>query len=214
MLWTQEMDAKLRDLRKVGFSFSECSKLMGGVSKSACIARMKRNDFGQGSTSQSAKTLAVKERPKPPTTWTQERVERLRALASAGSTSTEIAAELGVSRGSVLSKASGCGIKIGSRDAVTATTLNLRMAARQRQAEKISAAALKDGPEGGIGFMELTMTTCRRPLWDDDARPSVDEQRYCGAETDVGKSFCPACRSRLWVPSPLRSITQAPRSVA
>ena len=58
--------------------------------------------------------------------------------------------------------------------------------------------------ENGIGFFDLDrlFLRCRRPLWDGRA-PPVDDQRYCGAPTTPGSSWCPACAARLTLPPPV-----------
>lgn len=67
--------------------------------------------------------------------WTDERVERLRVLAAAGRSASQIADDLGggVSRNAVIGKALRSGIKIGAdRKVVTVTKRKARAAAPKR----------------------------------------------------------------------------------
>lgn len=65
-------------------------------------------------------------------------------------------------------------------------------------------------PPGGVGFMDLGTRHCRRPLWPNGARPSVEEMRFCGGETRPGSSWCPACLPRMGTTlTAMRSEAQA-----
>jgi hypothetical protein len=68
------------------------------------------------------------------------------------------------------------------------------------------AGAGEGGVAGAIGFMALTDTRCKRPLWPNGAPPRLDAMLFCGAPSVAGSSWCRACAGRLLagVPQPQR----------
>ncbi|WGD31231.1 GcrA family cell cycle regulator [Ancylobacter sp. WKF20] len=53
----------------------------------------------------------------------------------------------------------------------------------------------------GIPFLGAPNEACRFPLWADDARPSVEAMRICGAPVRPGRPYCPACCALAYVPA-------------
>lgn len=55
---------------------------------------------------------------------------------------------------------------------------------------------------GPIGFLALTDTRCKRPLWPDGPVPRMDAQLFCGEPSVPGSSWCRACTRRLLAGAP------------
>ena len=104
-LWTEETEARLRELVESGVSAAAIGEELG-LAPSAVIHKMSRMGL-------RSKIRCV---PKPsagpcPTVWVTERVARLRELTEAGYSDSRIARELGVTRQAVLNKRRALGLK-------------------------------------------------------------------------------------------------------
>lgn len=53
--------------------------------------------------------------------------------------------------------------------------------------------------KGGIPMSKLGELTCRWPLWEANERPEVP--RYCGAQTEPGRSYCQCHRKIAYTPA-------------
>lgn len=140
--------------------------------------------------------------------WTPEVVARLRSLVADGRSARQIAADLGgVTRNAVIGKVHRLGLAfkqpvggISKPAASMSDALTRRIVAKVEIAAKSAASPAPDLGRLGICFMDLKSNTCRRPLWDDISRPSFEQMRFCGAETEIGSPYCPACRAILYTP--------------
>ena len=137
-------------------------------------------------------------------TWSTEDAALLRARWFEGYSSTEIAEEMGRTRGGVIGKARRLGL--------LGTPKRFR---RQTKAEKKAKTpkadhpwkkndpkaprALSDEPEkplrasvhGPVVFHDLKNRSCRWPLWASGGScPPPNEQRYCGEERDGTSPYC------------------------
>lgn len=141
--------------------------------------------------------------------WTEERVEKLKALRSAGYSAGIIANELGgVSRSAVLGKLHRLGLfgshKAGKRHK-GGPKPNPRVEALAMPVRKMSAAPLplpqEDAPKGPlVSFADLEPHHCRAIY----GHPKDGgEWGYCGCERVPGSSYCAEHMQRFyftWAP--------------
>lgn len=127
--------------------------------------------------------------------WTDARVNRLRALAAAGKSATEIGEAFGISRNAVLGKGSRLGICFGGQHTPLA-----KKKAKYRTVPKsnsvrplIELRAVR--PETVVPLMELSARQCRYPFGD----PHADDFGFCGGEVLPGSAFCACHHSLVWV---------------
>lgn len=139
------------------------------------------------------------------TEWSAQNVEMLKGMIAAGHRYTIIADALGMSKNAVIGKAHRLAARQRPTSAITPARPartneappSLRMPVPLPVTVAPVAKPAEKPPVGGVGFWSLKHHHCRRPLWADNARPTVDEQRYCGARTAPESSWCPACSERL-----------------
>lgn len=156
--------------------------------------------------------------------WTPERTAKLRAMWADGFSTPYIAKLLGggISHNSVIGKAHrlGLGDHANTRNRA-AVTRNYR---RRTRRQKLSLApttpeANSVAPEPLVTFVEpepveaqidtrVTFDHLRFPIsqcrWI-DGDPSSDHTLYCGARTEIGKSYCAEHHARVWVPRQRRA---------
>ena len=114
--------------------------------------------------------------------WTEERVELLRSLWSAGRTASEIAETLGdVSRNSVIGKAHRLGLN-----------------GRPSPIKKNRVIA-------HTTFMTLTERMCRWPFGD----PKSSDFHFCGKSIEISATYCPEHRSKAFVASKPKPVSAA-----
>ncbi len=135
-------------------------------------------------------------------TWTPERIEQLRNFAGSGLSSSQIAAEIGVTRNAVIGKLNRLGLARGRTAGGPARTCPPR-ARRPRhspqrallqlmfaQAPSIaSGAGAQFGPVESArpcSLFELAHGTCRWPVDDPDA----NDFAFCGNEAAPGFPYC------------------------
>jgi GcrA cell cycle regulator len=111
------------------------------------------------------------------TTWTDDRVEKLKTLWGAGKTAAEIAKELGegLTRNAIIGKAHRLG-------------LSGRVTPIQKKVDKPLPPESVDvlAKNGGISLLELTEKTCRYPYGD----PQKSGFHFCGGDTLAGLPYC------------------------
>lgn len=157
--------------------------------------------------------------------WTPERVARLKELWSEGQSASQIAGDLGgVSRNAVIGKVHRLGLAgrekpsaprrvakptkaAGSPSNPHVHQLQARVNTAFEQAVARAAAGCADavavGLEG-VRIEELGACSCRWPVFNLPASMSPAdrgaEQRFCGAPTRPGQSYCAEHRARAWRP--------------
>lgn len=142
-------------------------------------------------------------------TWTTERVDQLQKYVTAGMTCSEIAAEIGVTRNSVIGKLHRLGLSTGGKPGRRPSGLAQRMStapARPRPQTRITRIfrAIADAamttvvpfdtaielPAAGsvkhCSLLELASGDCRWPLGD----PSQAGFGFCGNDVIAGISYC------------------------
>lgn len=139
-------------------------------------------------------------------TWDAEAVERLKALQQSGLSASQIGAELGTSRNSVIGKLKRLGLPVIGRPRLA----NIKQPGPRRNGGAIVAAlksmnrkppqlpALTQKQKEYIlgkplTIMELKYDTCRWIITD---LPKWSEHLYCGNKTVKGLSYCP-CHARI-----------------
>jgi hypothetical protein len=65
--------------------------------------------------------------------------------------------------------------------------------------ERAPDPTIPEPPAEGISFADLDalFLRCRMPKWGYRDRPAFEEQRYCGRQTLVGRSWCVDCNRRV-----------------
>jgi GcrA cell cycle regulator len=142
-------------------------------------------------------------------TWTTERVEQLQRFVTAGLTCSQIAAEIGVTRNSVIGKIHRLGLSTGGRPGRRPGSLAQRMrtsgpAQAPRQPSRITRIfraiadagatvvpfpAELDAPAEGAprcSLIDLASGRCRWPLSD----PGKADFGFCGRDAITGLSYC------------------------
>lgn len=149
------------------------------------------------------------------TPWSDDAVERLIALWNEGQSSNQIAAALSrelqtaFTRNTVIGKIARLrarGIELrsqpGTRPSSPVGSVGMKLNRLRRRKAPTPMSKLPDEappPNGGIGFSLLRTGVCHRPLWPDDCRaPRVEDQRYCGAVTAPGSSWCAGCSRKVF----------------
>jgi len=161
-------------------------------------------------------------------TWTADRVEVLKKLWSEGESASAIAAQLGgITRNAVIGKVHRMGIegratpsrpkkprrlaketdkapigrgtkKISRPDIISA---QLRAQAHQTKASVIP---------GGVPITEIGARQCRFGVTPHHVAPG--DHRFCGAESEVGKSYCPAHVKQVEHPTGVLTISDDERA--
>jgi len=112
--------------------------------------------------------------------WTEERVQRLTELWTAGYSARQIAEMLGdVTRNAVIGKANRLGLSKPTKSSITRR--RKREEGDQHEREEVVV-----GPEGGVSILTLTTSTCRWPI----GHPGEENFFFCGARTKPGQPYC------------------------
>ena len=135
-------------------------------------------------------------------TWTEARVERLRAGVIAGLTCSQIAAEIGVTRNAVIGKIHRLGLGLGRKPGALAGEIRAapaRPRERQTRVARILRAIEARAPcpvdtltlptvasAQRCSLLDLTGGRCRWPLSD----PGKDDFAFCGNDAVAGISYC------------------------
>lgn len=160
------------------------------------------------------------------TTWTEERVERLKTLWSEGLSASQIASQLGgVTRNAVIGKVHRLGLSGRQRTSIKTVTKSKPEAKqvtgqtrkpRPTRIAAVSAAAQALAPSHipepvtenpietnnvipmsrYLTIQELDTHTCRWPIGD----PQSPQFRYCGAPTEPGQVYCGPCSQKAYLP--------------
>jgi GcrA cell cycle regulator len=135
-------------------------------------------------------------------TWTPERIEQLRNFASSGLSSSQIAAEIGVTRNAVIGKLNRLGLARGRPAGGPARTCPPR-ARHPRQSPQRALLRLmfaqtpSIASDAGTQFVpvestrpcsliELAHGTCRWPV----DNPDASDIAFCGNESVAGFPYC------------------------
>jgi len=135
-------------------------------------------------------------------TWTPERIEQLRNFAASGLSSSQIAAEIGVTRNAVIGKLHRLGLAPGRTAGGQARTCPPR-ARRPRHSPRrallrlmfAQTPSIAGGAATQVGhvesarlcsLIELPPRTCRWPVDNADASGAT----FCGNESLDGHSYC------------------------
>jgi GcrA cell cycle regulator len=136
-------------------------------------------------------------------TWTPERVEQLRNFATSGLSSSQIAAEIGVTRNAVIGKLHRLGLAPGRPAGGPARTCPPRARrprhSPQREFLRLMFAQAPSIASGGAvtqsarvestrpcSLFELARGTCRWPV----DSPDVADLAFCGNESVAGFPYC------------------------
>ncbi len=168
--------------------------------------------------------------PDVQSTWTDERIERLKTLWGEGLTASQIAAELGgISRNAVIGKVHRLGLsgRKGIRQPAEAAAPERKRRTRRAKpapaptvashgnlAHALEASPLPE-PEleavedtadvvpmaRHLTLVELDAFSCRWPIGD----PLSPDFRFCGAPTLPGQVYCSACSRKAYQPKPDRT---------
>jgi GcrA cell cycle regulator len=145
-------------------------------------------------------------------TWTVERTDLLKKRWAEGATGTQIAAELGISRNSVIGKAHRLGL--AARAASPAPTprkpkprptihANAALAALRRATAPVhfieSPPAILE-VSTRCGILDLTSTTCRWPI----GVPGKPDFFFCGSKPHEGLPYCGYHSRRAYQPARAR----------
>lgn len=138
-------------------------------------------------------------------TWTDERIARLKSHFEAGLSCREIAADIGVSRNAVIGKLTRLNLTRGkTRDGRPETPGTTARTPRSgpRQQYAMLAAIYGDVETTGAkqpiddtnrcSLLELTDNRCRWPI----STPGADDFCFCGNASPDGQPYCPG-HSRL-----------------
>ena len=124
--------------------------------------------------------------------WTDERVQRLSELWTAGYSARRIAEILGdVTRNAVIGKANRLGLSKPTKSSIT------RRRKLEEDSEKVREEEVVVGPEGGVSILTLTTSSCRWPI----GHPGEENFFFCGARTKPGQPYCEG-HSRLAYQAP------------
>lgn len=109
--------------------------------------------------------------------WTDERVELLKEMWTAGYSARQIAEKLGgTTRNAVIGKANRLGLSKPTKSAIT-----------RKQKREAQRPPVVEIPGPGATLLNLTSTTCRWP----QGHPGEPGFAFCGARTAPGQPYCP-----------------------
>ena len=120
------------------------------------------------------------------TGWTEERVARLRELVDDGLTAEQIRKIIGVTRNAVIGKMVRCGFQSRNkpfakpRDRVTRKPAEPKM-------EPPMPDPTPQQPRSPVHMLDLTLSTCRFPMWGFHEEPNF---LHCGAQVAKGSVYC------------------------
>lgn len=137
------------------------------------------------------------------THWTPQDEATLTRLWNAGHSGSQIAKVLRVSRNAVISKVNRLNLPhretVSRRIPVAHILKPQEQRAPRRPAPHFSAAPMPGEPAVPqtalrLTLMQLTDTTCRRPLGD----PKHADFAFCGLPVREGSRYCPACHPLMY----------------
>jgi GcrA cell cycle regulator len=121
--------------------------------------------------------------------WTDERVDKLKALWKKGLSASQIATELGenITRNAVIGKAHRLGLSSRPSPVKKPAQAKPRKAPVKKAAPAAPALAPDpfDKPEK-ITILELTDRICKWPL----GHPGEDDFQFCGSKSVPGQPYC------------------------
>jgi len=147
--------------------------------------------------------------------WTLERTERLIALTKAGCSGSVIAAELGITRNSVIGKVGRLGMHLGNcrntkghistgrpqKPVLTSFNKYRKPKVKSKpefQKAPIPPPNIEDIPRKA--FAELSENDCRFPVND----PRLPGFGFCALPRIPGSAYCSGHHARCWQPVPIR----------
>lgn len=121
--------------------------------------------------------------------WTDERVDKLKALWKKGLSASQIAEELGenITRNAVIGKAHRLGLS--SRPSPVKKPAQAKRKAPPPKKVAAPARTMQPEPEGTsekITILELTDRICKWPL----GHPGDEDFQFCGARSVPGQPYC------------------------
>lgn len=105
--------------------------------------------------------------------WTDDKIKQLKKLWSKGKSTVEIAKELGISKNAVVGKVHRLELK------------NRPSPIKKKEGIARTPTAQK---KQNMTLMDLRINSCRWPIGD----PKEPHFHFCGADTALGKPYCPA----------------------
>ncbi|WAC26401.1 GcrA family cell cycle regulator [Ancylobacter sp. SL191] len=192
--FSPEEDTRLAALFAEGFSDSQIAAKLGAEgfpkrSPNSVIGRRHRKGIVDAARARQVTPLPKVERRAPPkAVATRTAAAEVKRLAGR-------ARDLGMTN--LAAEMERAGRDPGEVLAVAATA-----EARLADCLALTPASLPAPPDlrRGIPFLGAPNEACRFPLWADDARPSVEAMRICGAPVRPGRPYCPACCALAYVP--------------
>jgi GcrA cell cycle regulator len=150
---------------------------------------------GATGTSSTAAAAAPPPAARASSTWTSERVERLKGCIGAGLSCSQIAAEIGVSRNAVIGKLNRLGLSkprvaLGREPEPRRDAWRPRLLTQHRILMELPAEPhpgetfVQSGP--GCSLLELSPGNCRWPL----SEPGTEDFRFCGNSQVEGLPYC------------------------
>ena len=127
-----------------------------------------------------------------PLPWSEHDAEIVRRLWEEGYPASQIGAQIGRTRNSVLGWINRQGLH---RRAVSQTVLLALPLAPPAPVEDTPPITFAPAPAGGVRFADLERKHCRWPF----GQPGDDDFRCCGAERMPGAPYCAEHRAIAWV---------------
>jgi GcrA cell cycle regulator len=136
-------------------------------------------------------------------TWTGRRIGLLKKLWKEGSTATDIAAQLRISRAAVLGKVFR--LRLGPAGSAKSSKTRTRAASvgwrhRGRRYAETQIASVAPATARGKSLFELTNATCRWPV----GKPGTAGFHFCGeagADLENGRPYCERHAKRAYIQS-------------
>lgn len=116
--------------------------------------------------------------------WTPEKTQKAIELASKKKTAREIAKEIGMTRNAVIAKLNRIRVPLKIKKYITVRKNGVGYIVIERpkaEAKKLNKELFENPQEDSIHFLDLTRTTCRWPV-------SEDNKIYCGKYTE--STYC------------------------
>jgi len=174
--WTLDRQAALEKMWSEGAATSVIAERLG-ITREAAWCRA----HSMGLPARSIDTVS----------WTQDRIETLKALDAEGLSLNQIARRMGVTRNAVAGQRHRLGLTEPSR-----SPIKKREPGRHRDGEKKAELPMVEvtgrlagafGEGDGVGMAEIVSGQCRWPLWGNSEKPTF---RCCGRETEGHPSYC------------------------
>jgi GcrA cell cycle regulator len=123
--------------------------------------------------------------------WTEDRVDKLKALWKKGLSASQIAEELGenITRNAVIGKAHRLGLSSRPSPVKKPAQAKRKLPAPKKAAPAISAPSLAPEPHDKpdkISILELTDRVCKWPL----GHPGDEDFQFCGHKSVPGQPYC------------------------